>query len=197
LEFAPHQSYFVIFESAKPKKPAIAEVNFPKASPLVTLQGPWQVSFDPKFGGPQKVTFDNLYDWTKSENDGIKYYSGIAVYKKTFDADSVSGKRVYLDLGKVHEIARVKLNGKDLGVVWCAPWRIDITDALKSGTNALEIEVANLWPNRLIGDDGKPQEQRFTWTILKHPYKAESQLLPSGLLGPVQLITVSKKELLK
>jgi hypothetical protein len=78
--------------------------------------------------------------------------------------------------------------------VWCAPWRIDITDALKSGNNELEIEVANLWPNRLIGDANKPQDKRFTWTIQGHPYKAKSKLLESGLLGPVQLLTVSKKE---
>jgi hypothetical protein len=198
MEFAPHESFFMIFPRKnslfKAKAP---KVNFPTASPVATLDGPWQVSFDPKWGGPEKITFDRLYDWSKSDNDGIKYYSGIATYRKSFvRPESLAPKQgIWLDLGKVHEIARVRLNGKDLGVVWSAPWRIDITDALKSGNNELEIEVANLWPNRLIGDAGKPEGQRFTWTIQKHPYNAKSQLLPSGLLGPVRLITAARKEL--
>jgi len=190
----------VIFPRKASKLPAItAKVNFPKSSPIATLKGAWEVSFDPKWGGPEKVTFDKLYDWTKSENDGIKFYSGIATYRKSFDRPKslADVSKVWLDLGKVHEIARVKLNGKDLGVVWCEPWRIDITDAIKAGNNDLEIEVANLWPNRLIGDADKPEAQRFTWTILNHPYNIKSELLPSGLLGPVQLTTVSKKELSK
>jgi len=86
-------------------------------------------------------------------------------------------------------MARVRLNGKDLGVVWCAPWRINISGAIKPGNNNLEIEVANLWPNRLAGDSRKPKSERFTWTIQKHPYNAESKLLPSGLIGPVRIMT--------
>jgi len=95
--------------------------------------------------------------------------------------------RSYLNLGKVHEMARVKLNGKDLGVVWCAPWQVDITHVLKEGENKLEIEVANLWPNRLIGDSYLPQKERLTWTIEGHPYASDSQLMPSGLIGPVEI----------
>jgi len=200
LEFAPHESFFVIFPNKNPWSWAkVPKVNFPKASPIATLEGAWEVSFDPKWGGPEKVTFDKLYDWTKSQDDGIKYYSGIAAYRKSFvrPESLVEGSEIWLNLGKVHEIARVRLNGKDVGVVWCAPWRIDISGALKAGNNDLEIEVANLWPNRLIGDAGKPESERFTWTIQGHPYNAKSQLLPSGLLGPVQLLTVSKKKLLK
>jgi hypothetical protein len=195
LEFAPHESFFVVF----PRKDSwfttkAPKVNFPKVSPVATLEGTWEVSFDPKWGGPKKVTFDELYDWSKSENDGIKFYSGIATYRKSFVRSvlPVQGQGVWLDLGKVHEIARVRLNGKDLGVVWCEPWRVDISEAIKAGENDLEIEVANLWPNRLIGDAGKPQAQRFTWTVQKQPYNAKSKLLPSGLLGPVR-ITVEQK----
>jgi hypothetical protein len=187
----------VIFEHNASKQPAIiGSVNFPKAIPVTTLEGAWEVSSDPKWGGPEKVIFDKLYDWSKSENDGIKYYSGIATYRKSFvrPGSLSDDSKVWLDLGRVEKIARVKLNDKDLGVVWCAPWRIDITDCLKAGSNDLEIEVANLWPNRLIGDADKPQAERFTWTIQGHPYNVKSQLLPSGLLGPVQLLTVSKKE---
>ena len=196
-----HQSFFVIFPRKDSSKRAATagKVNFPKASPIETLESAWEVSFDPKWGGPEKIIFDKLYDWSKSEDDGIKYYSGIATYHKSFvrPESLAKGSEVWLDLGKVHEIVRVRLNGKDLGVVWCAPWRIDISDALKAGNNDLEIEVANLWPNRLIGDADKPQDQRFTWTVMHHPYNAGSELLPSGLLGPVQLLTVSKKELSK
>lgn len=88
----------------------------------------------------------------------------------------------------VHEVARVRLNGEDLGVVWCAPWQVDISDTVKEGTNTLEIEVANLWPNRLIGDAGKPESERLTWAIVGHPYQTDRKLLPSGLLGPVQIL---------
>ena len=200
MEFNAHESFFVIFPHKDSKSLAnAAKVNFPKVSPIAPLESPWQVSFDPKWGGLEKVTFDKLYDWTKSQDDGIKYYSGIATYRKSFvrPESLTEGSGVWLDLGKVHEMARVRLNGKDLGVVWCAPWRIDISGAIKAGNNDLEIEVANLWPNRLIGDAGKPEAQRFTWTIRKHPYNAKSELLPSGLLGPVQLSIISKKELSK
>ncbi len=203
MEFAPHESFFVIFPCKDSEQAAITDTgNFPKAIPVTTLKGSWQVSFDPNWGGPEKVTFDKLCDWSESKDNGIKYYSGIATYRKTFDLPQVSGlrsqisdKRVYLDLGKLHEMARVRLNGEDLGVVWCAPWRIDVSDAVKAGNNDLEIEVANLWPNRLIGDAAKPEAKQFTWTIQGHPYNAKSELLPSGLLGPVRLITFSKREL--
>jgi len=198
LEFAPHESFFVIFPRKYSKSLAhVAEVNFPKTRPIATLKGSWEVSFDPKWGGPEKVTFDKLYDWSKSEDDGIKYYSGIATYRKSFvrPESLTDGFEIWLDLGKVHEIARVRLNGKDLGVVWCAPWRIDISDAIKSRNNDLEIEVANLWPNRLIGDAGKPESERFTWTVQGHPYNAKSELLPCGLLGPVRLTITARKKL--
>jgi len=190
MEFGPYESFFVVFPRTPTKQSAVAgAVNFPKTTPRATLDGPWQVSFDPKWGGSENVTFDTLYDWTQSEDEGIRYYSGIATYRKSFTrpASLAKGADVYLNLGKVHEIARVRLNGKDLGVVWCAPWRINITDAIKPGSNKLEIEVANLWPNRLAGDAAKPESERFTWTIRKHPYNAKSKLLPSGLLGPVQV----------
>ena len=169
-----------------------SRVNFPKATSVAVLQGSWEVSFDPKWGGPEKVTFDALQDWTGRKEEGIKYYAGSANYRKSFDrpAGLPADSKIYLDLGAVHEIARVKLNGKDLGVVWCAPWRIDISTAVKPGKNELEIEVANLWPNRLIGDAALPPEKRFTKTNVR-PYRKDSPLLESGLLGPVTLQKVT------
>jgi len=192
MEFGPHESFFVIFPRTTTKQSADAgAVNFPKTEALATVDGPWQVSFDPKWGGPENITFDTLYDWTQSDNEGIKYYSGIATYRLSFTSPTslTKGSDVYLNLGKVHEMARVRLNGKDLGVVWCAPWRINISDAIKPGNNTLEIEVANLWPNRLAGDADKPQDKRVTWTIQGHPYNAKSKLLPSGLYGPVRIMS--------
>jgi hypothetical protein len=158
---------------------------------LMELAGPWTVTFDPKWGGPEKpVTFNALSDWTDQSDPGIKYYSGTATYRKTFDlpaSDLRPPSSLCLDLGIVNNVARVRLNGHDLGIVWCAPWRVEITKALKPGSNELEIEVVNLWPNRLIGDGKLPVEKRFTQTNIDKFYKGEHKLLPSGLLGPVTL----------
>jgi len=154
------------------------------------IRGPWEVSFDPRWGGPDKVTFDSLVDWTSRPEPGIKYYSGTAVYQKTLYLPSgtiTPCEKYYLDLGVVKNLARVRLNGCNLGVAWCYPWRLDATGALRNGENQLEIEVANLWPNRLIRDAGLPPDQRLTWTT-HNPYKPDSPLLPSGLLGPVTLL---------
>jgi hypothetical protein len=214
MQFHPYESFFVIFpRKISAKRPPVADaVNFPAAKPVATIEGPWDVSFDPKWGGPDKITFDKLQDWTTHTERGIKYYSGIAAYSKKFDSPKKSGKKVYLDLGTVHDMARVKLNGKDLGVVWCAPWRVDITDALKSKGNVLEIEVANRWPNRMLGDQQPPDKDVRTvkWEsglLEGKEYKAgrytfattggPDTLLPSGLLGPVKLTIVARKELSK
>jgi len=190
ITFAPRESFFVVFPRSGPAErdeSIVGSVNFRKATAVARLERSWEVSFDPKWGGPEKVTFDALRDWTQMPEEGIKYYSGIAVYRRSFDHPAVpaADSKVYLDLGTVHEMARVRLNGMDLGVVWCAPWRVEITRALQAGENRLEIELANLWPNRLIGDASKPEEERVTWTY--SPYSAENDLLPSGLLGPVTI----------
>jgi hypothetical protein len=162
--------------------------NFPVPDRLAELSGPWEVAFDPKWGGPERVTFDTLKDWSRRPEDGIRFYSGTAVYHKTFDAPKVPhGQRMYMDLGLVKNLARVRLNGRDLGVDWCAPWRVEITDAVRAGENKLEIAVANLWPNRLIGDQSLPAAQRLTWTTW-NPFTKDSPLLESGLLGPVTLV---------
>jgi hypothetical protein len=207
LQFDSYQSFFIVFSKEKsqtsPKKK-----NFPEEQKLTTLSGEWTVSFDPKWGGPGKITFNNLTDWTERPEQGIKYYSGIAVYSKTFDFPISSGygkNRLYLNLGEVKNMARVRLNGLDLGVVWTAPWEVDITGILKEKGNQLEIEVANLWPNRLIGDqqypddgvkdgkwpewlikNGKKTSSRYSFTTY-NPYKKDSPLLHSGLLGPVTI----------
>jgi hypothetical protein len=195
LEFAPHQSYFVVFPRVAQQRDEHDGLNqnFSDCTTLVTLDGPWQVSLDPAKGGPSEVVFEQLADWLESENDSIRHYSGIATYRKTFQwgnpieaNDHATDDRLYLDLGTVHEIARVKLNGVDLGVVWCAPWNVDISSAVKIGVNALQIEVANLWPNRLIGDANLPADKRIINTSLR-VYKKDTPLMKSGLLGPITL----------
>ena len=207
LQFDANQSYFIVFNKNNATRAESNRENFPVLKSLKTLSGPWQVSFNAKFGGPKSTTFDQLIDWTQHTENGIKYYSGIATYKKDFSLPA-NGKpskgKVYLDLGEIKDLARVKLNGKDLGVVWTAPWRVEVTGMLK-GQNHLEIEVANLWVNRLIGDEklpddgikddkwpdwlmkGQPRTSgRYTFATF-HPFKATSPLLKSGLLGPVTL----------
>jgi hypothetical protein len=142
------------------------------------------VSFDPKWGGPEKIVFDRLGDWRNNENPGVRYYSGTAFYRQTFTSEkSIDGKQLYMDLGKVKNIARVKLNGKDLGIVWTSPWRVDISKAIKQGKNELTIEVVNLWVNRLIGDE-QPTINKYTFSTYKH-YRSDSRLMESGLIDPI------------
>jgi len=185
LRFEPGQSYFVVFCKGQRQ----SGVNFPELKPTTELAGPWEVTFDPKWGGPESVRFDVLVDWTKRPEEGVKYYSGTAIYTQTFKAPSAVGKNqlLYLDLGAVRAMARVKLNGTDLGVVWTPPFRVDITSAVTTGDNTLEISVVNLWPNRMIGDQLLPPDKRYTWSTW-NPFKKDSPLLESGLLGPVRLL---------
>lgn len=215
LEFAPYESYFVVFDRTKATDNKVKEgrANFPVFTTIKTIRGPWNVSFDPKFGGPENIEFDELMDWTAHEMRGIKYYSGIASYKKTFNINNIenNNSKYYIDLGVVNDIARVKLNGKDIGVVWCAPWRIDVSEALRDGENQLEIEVANRWINRLLGDRQKPDANVRTvkfenglmggkeYTTGRYTFTTDAAMesfkftepLSSGLLGPVTIFIAS------
>lgn len=159
LNFDKAQSFFIVFRHKAVKSAMANNANFPVLKPLTEIKGTWQVQFDPRWGGPDKpVTFDTLTDWTKNVNKGIKYFSGTAVYRITFNATK-SKKALYLDLGEVKHIARVTINGKDIGVIWTAPWRIRIpAGLLKSTGNTLAIEVTNVWANRLIGDEQEPDD---------------------------------------
>ncbi len=206
------QSFFVVFDKTdKPltKEPSTNK-NFIDEKKLMTLEGSWSVAFDPSWGGPEKVVFDSLSDWTSRQENGIRYYSGIATYSKTFDMPessvSLNESNLFLNLGKVKNMARVRLNGKDLGVVWTSPWQVNIAGKVKKKNNKLEIEVANLWANRLIGDEllpddgikdrtwpewllnGTPRTSgRYTFTTHRY-YKKNDPLMESGLLGPVSIL---------
>ena len=209
LQFDIHEGYFIIFRTKTTLPAASTKTNFPEKKQITVLNAPWTVSFDPAWGGPEKVAFDNLSDWSQHNDAGIKYYSGTAIYRQTFDLSVPKNARLYLNLGKVKNMARVRLNGHILGIVWTDPWQIDITQTAKAKGNKLEIEVVNLWPNRLIGDehlpndgirngqwpewlkDGKPRTSgRFTFTTHQH-FTKDSPLLESGLIGPVSIWSTS------
>jgi len=187
LKFGPCGSVFVVFRKPTTET-ARSGKNWDELEPLQTITGPFTVNFDPKWGGPPEATFATLEDWTTRSEDGIKYYSGKATYHQTFVLPVLPKAKTYLDLGTVHEIAAVRLNGQDLGVLWTKPFQVEVTDSLKQGANTLEIDVVNLWPNRLTGDTFLPKEKRFTRTNMTK-YTQASQLLTSGLLGPVQVLT--------
>ena len=214
LKFGAAQSFFVVFRKAGNPTPGS---NFPALARIAEISGHWEVRFDPKWGGPASVIFDKLADWTSHPEPGIRYYSGTAIYQKTFDG--ASGNR--LDLGVVNHIARVRINGRDLGVVWTAPWNVGIpTGLLKPTGNQLEIEVTNVWANRLIGDEQEPADcewspghhfkgqggflKRFPdWFVENKPrpsqgrycfttwnyFTQQSPLVPSGLVGPITLLS--------
>jgi hypothetical protein len=158
----------------------------------LTIEGAWNVEFPPFAegkGAPVKATFDALTSWSDSTNDSIKYFSGTATYTKTFTlpADYMAKQRqLLLDLGTVKNIAEVTLNGKPLGILWKEPFQADVTAAARVGENTLTIQITNLWPNRLIGDQKLDAKDRLTWASVSL-YKATDPLLPSGLLGPVTL----------
>jgi hypothetical protein len=149
------------------------------------VEGPWTVRFTPGWGAPASVRFDKLASWTEHGNPGVRYYSGTATYSARFFVEGVDGP-LAIDLGEVREIAEVCVNGIALGTLWKKPFRADVSAAVKPGWNGLEVEVTNLWPNRLIGDQRLPVKERFTRTNI-HKFRANSPLLPSGLLGPVTL----------
>ncbi len=187
LEFSPYGSLFVIFrQSITADEQGQGSGNFPTYKIAGELAGPWTVRFDSKWGGPTSVQFENLESWTVRPEDGIKYYSGTATYRRSFDLPAaLRGARVALDLGEVKYVAQVRLNGKDLGPLWTKPFRVEITSAVKTTGNVLEIDVANLWPNRIIGDSRLPPDRRFTHTNIV--YTQDTPLWESGLLGPVRL----------
>ena len=157
------------------------------ASPL-EMTGPWEVSFAPGRGAPEKITFYQLTDWTKRPEAGIKHFSGKATYRRTFEvlAQRPPGSAMILDLGKVNDIATVRVNGQELATLWLPPYRLDITAAVKPGANTLEVDVVNTWNNRLAGDAALPLQQRRT--VLTAPtVSKDSPLMPAGLIGPVTI----------
>jgi len=184
LEFPPYGSLFVVFR--KDATGNGAGRNFPTFAKVADISGTWQVHFEPKWGGPASVRFDELISWTRRSEDGIKFYSGTATYRKTFDLGSVTlNDRLFLDLGDLRNLAEVRLNGRRAGIVWTPPFRVDITGMVKATGNVLEIDVVNTWYNRLIKDLTLPPGERLTKTNIR--LKPGTTPADSGLLGPVTL----------
>jgi hypothetical protein len=187
------------------------------------ITGPWGLTFPANSGAPESVTLDQLLSWSNDNDPGVKYFSGTATYLKTFTIKSEvnpAKMRVDLDLGKVQVIAELKVNGKDMGILWKAPYRAEITDALKTGENTIEIKVTNLWVNRIIGDEQLPEDSdrngdgtlkswpqwvqddgpsptgRHTFTTWRL-WSKDSPLQESGLLGPISLKYAARMTLQK
>lgn len=157
------------------------------------LAGPWHVRFQAGRGAPEEARFEALISWPRSEDEGIRHFSGIAAYALRFTPPAgllEQGRPVELDLGRVAGVARVTLNGADLGIAWKPPYAVDATAWLRPGANELRVEVANTWHNRLVGDAALPPEQRVTRTNVRNPFRPDTPLLESGLLGPVRLVPV-------
>jgi hypothetical protein len=189
LAFDPCGSWCVVFREPAAAHPAVAESNLPETIWRRDIAGAWTVSFDPKWGGEGCVEFPEQVSWPSRPEPGIKYYSGTAVYRKAFDLPSqfaVPGSRTTLELSNVRELAEVRLNGKSCGITWTPPFRVNVTDAIRTGTNQLEIEVVNFWPNRIIGDQALPEKDRFTRTNIR-TLRKDTPPMESGLLGPVGL----------
>jgi hypothetical protein len=171
----------------------MAESNSPTFTNLLEITGAWTVHFDTNWGGPASAQFEKLESWTARPEPGIKFFSGTAVYEKQFELPATKSRithhasRMILDLGNLRELAEVRLNGKSCGITWTPPFRVDVTDAIKRGTNKLEVEVVNFWPNRIIGDAHLPPEQRRTKTNIRKLTR-DTKLMESGLFGPVVLL---------
>ncbi|NJC28327.1 glycosyl hydrolase [Neolewinella antarctica] len=188
LRLGPLESGFVVF--SEPDGAAPTGKNYPQPKVLTELAGSWSVQFRNDYLGMDKtIELENLMDWSGHADEDIRYFSGSATYRKTFAAPKVpAGQEVWLELGDVAVVANVTVNGRYVGGLWTAPWRIEVSDYLIKGNNEIAIEVTNLWVNQLIEDAELPEGEQRLWTLTGvRPKRKELQ--PSGLLGPVRLVT--------
>jgi len=191
LHLEPWGTVFVVFR--EPTKENARTLPKLTETQLATVDGPWKVNFQPDRGAPSSITLQNLSSWSDNPDAGVKYFSGTGTYTKTIQVSAgwfKKGAHVWIDLGDVKNLAEVAVNGKSLGIVWHAPFRVDATTALKPGANEVTFKVTNAWVNRLIGDQQPDATTKYTFTDVT-PYKVNSPLLPSGLLGPVHLYSIS------
>ena len=182
---------FVVFR--KPTAEKQHEQPVMEETKLTAVEGPWAVAFPPDRGAPASITLDQLASWSTNADAGVKYFSGTGTYTKTVDAPAewfAKGAHTWIDLGNVKNLAEVEINGKPLGTVWHAPYRVDATGALKPGANQVVVKVTDAWVNRLIGDQQPGVTTKYTFTTVK-PYRANSPLQEAGLLGPVTIVKVA------
>ena len=190
LKMEVDRSWFVVFSNASNDlvEKGTTE-NTPEYQVAQTIDTPWKINFESKNIAPETITTTELMDWSKSEDDLLKYYSGKANYTTTFTYQKSDAKNVVIDLGEVGVMATVTLNGKNVGTSWMAPYRLNITDTLQEGENKLEIKVVNVWRNRLTGDKTLPVEERTTSVLVDNITRKE-EMISSGLMGPVTLRTI-------
>jgi hypothetical protein len=192
LHFEPWGTVFVVFR--RPTTETSRTLAKPAETQLAEVHGPWKVAFQPGRGAPASTTMDKLTPWNESSDPGIKYFAGIGTYTRTVKAQPSwfkGGTTLWLDLGDVKNLAVVSVNGKQVGTVWHAPYRVDVTSALRPGANEVKVEVINAWVNRIIGDLQPQVTTKYTFSTLK-AYKADTPLLPSGLIGPVVILGQEK-----
>ena len=188
LTLEPWGTAFVVFRHGTNRTSLALPVMQDKS--VATLQGPWRVSFQRERGAPAPIEMPKLASWSVNPDEGVRYFSGSGTYQKTFVAPPdwfASKGQLWLDLGDVRNLATVTLNGKPLGTLWHAPYRVEIGSAIRPGRNELLIKVTNSWVNRIIGDLQPDIPKQYTFTVIR-PYAADSPLLSSGLLGPVTVL---------
>lgn len=192
LRLPAYGSLFVIFKAKASQTDLLLGKNWSNFKTIQDISKTWEVKFDTAYAGPPKpILFSDLTDWTKNTDSLVKYYSGTAVYTKNFTFSGNKNDQIWIDLGSFSSIAEVKINGVNCGTLWTAPHRLNISKAIKKGTNKIEIEITNTWANRLIGDSKLPENKKITKTTA--PFRLEGKPLnPAGLLGPV-VIQVEEK----
>lgn len=190
IPFDRFGSVFVVFR--KPTTSPNQTVPVPELETITTLEGPWEVAFQEGRGAPPSASFDTLMDFRDHSDPGIQYFSGVASYSKQVEvpATSISGNEaLWLDLGQVHNLAEVWVNGEYAGTAWKPPYLVDISKTVRPGTNEILIKSVNLWVNRMIGDAQPDAAEKITIrTSAREFYRADSPLIPSGLLGPVRIL---------
>jgi len=195
LHLNQRESVFVVF--GKPTTAPTRTLPAVNTTPLATIDGSWNVAFQPGLGAPESVEMPKLDSWTNNANAGVKYFSGTATYTKTLQAAQnwfTPGAQIVLDLGNVGDLAQVSINGKSVGTLWKPPYQIDVTSALKPGDNKLEISVTNEWTNRITGDAAAPAGQK----VLSgggggRGFGGAATAKPSGLMGPVLVVSKTSK----
>jgi hypothetical protein len=190
LDLAAGDSFFIVFR--KLATASSANVTKPALATLATLDDNWDVGFQAGRGAPASLHLNALAPLEAQADPGIRYFSGNATYTRSFALPRGvrPGAPLLLDLGRIGDVAEVRVNGRLVGTVWHAPYRLDIGAATRKGANQLEVKVANLWVNRLIGD-AQPGATKVTFTAAP-TYKPDAPLRPSGLIGPVTLLGPAK-----
>jgi hypothetical protein len=195
LQLEPRESAFIVFSGKGNPKSNELKDNFPEGKTVLEIAAPWTVKFESdkvKRGPSEPVVFDKLQSLSLNDDERIRYYSGTAVYNNTFALESKPAGEIYLDLDKVGVMAKVKINGRYSGGAWTYPYRVDITDAVKTGENTIEIETVNEWVNRFIGDSSLPRDERIVKPMYNN-WNASKELHDAGLSETVKIVSIDYK----